>query len=140
MVGEHIRDGRAFHGNIFRLLKTGGTAFHFIPILFSPPFVLNKLLPETLSRKLVSLFFNRRNDAGIPIFPAYYSLCRGPSAGMRRIFREIGFRETEIHVFYGHGYFRKIPLLRRIDYLCSWWSARHDFFWLGSYAYIKAVK
>ena len=47
MLAEHVPDGYRFHSNLFELLKPGGVAFHFMPTLYSPPFVINRLLPET---------------------------------------------------------------------------------------------
>ena len=34
MVAEHIKDGKQFHQNVFRMLKPGGVAFHFFPTFF----------------------------------------------------------------------------------------------------------
>lgn len=77
MLAEHVPDGYRFHSNLFQLLKPGGIAFHFMPTLFSPSFVINKLLLETLSRTLLGFFFKQRNDEQVPKFPARYAMCRG---------------------------------------------------------------
>lgn len=140
MVAEHVRDGRAFHANIHRILKPGGVAFHFIPTLYTPPLVLNRLLPERLTHFLLGYFLPERKDEAIPKFPAYYSLCRGPSRRMRRIFHELGYQDFEIRMFYGHGYFSKFPVIRELDDWLTRWAANRDFFWLGTCAFLKVVK
>ena len=70
MLAEHVQDGYRFHSNVFSLLKPGGIAFHFMPTLYSPPFVINKILPEASSRLFLRAFFPNRSDDGIPKFPA----------------------------------------------------------------------
>lgn len=140
MVAEHVRDGRVFHQNIHRILKPGGVAFHFIPTLYSPPLVLNRLLPERLTHFLLGFFYPERGDEAIPKFPAYYSHCTGPGARMKRLFDEIGYRDLDMRMFYGHGYFSKFPGLRELDDWLSRWAANRDFFWLATCAFLKAVK
>ncbi len=140
MLAEHVPDGRKFHGNILKLLKPGGTAFHFMPILYAPPFVLNKLLPEDLSRRVLQAFFPRRTDDGIPKFPAHYSMCFGSSKKLVRLYKSIGYDEVDIRVFYGHDYFRRIPVVRELDDLLTRTACRLQIPQLAAYAYVKVVK
>ncbi|MFQ5773418.1 MAG: class I SAM-dependent methyltransferase [Kiloniellaceae bacterium] len=137
MLAEHVPDGDKFHANVFRLLKSGGTAFHFMPTLYAPPFVLNKLLPETLSRGIVRRFFGNRHDEGEPKFPARYSMCYGRSERLIRRYRSIGYAEVDIQTFYGHGYFDRIPVVRGLDRALARFAYRHDLTFLGAYAYVR---
>ena len=140
MLAEHVPDGRKFHGNILKLLKPGGIGFHFMPILYAPPFVINKLLPEDLSRRVLQAFFPKRNDDGIPKFPAHYSMCFGRSEKLIGLYKSIGYEDVDIRVFYGHDYFRKIPVIRELDDLLTRTACRFQISQLAAYAYVKAVK
>jgi len=136
---EHVRDGEAMHRNILSLLRPGGVAFHMAPTLFAPPFVINRLLPDKLSRKILYSFFphKRSNE---PKFPAYYSWCFGNRTKMERMFRRVGFREAEISTFYGHDYFDQIPIVRELDRAFSTLAARKDWSTYGSYAHLLVRK
>jgi SAM-dependent methyltransferase len=140
MLAEHVPDSYRFHSNLFQLLRPGGIGFHFMPTLYSPPFVINRLLPETLSRSLLGFFFKQRNDEQVPKFPARYSMCRGTTAGLIQRYKSIGYAEVDIRTFYGHGYFEKLPGLRELDHALSSMACRRGWTLLGSYAYVKLVK
>ena len=140
MLAEHVPDGYRFHSNVFSLLKPGGIAFHFMPTLYSPPFVINKILPERLSGWIVRAFFENRTEDGIPKFPAHYSMCYGKSARQIERYRSIGYADADIRTFYGHGYFLKIPVLRELDRALTNFAYHRGLTWLGSYAYVKLVK
>jgi SAM-dependent methyltransferase len=140
MLAEHVPDGYRFHSNLFQLLKPGGISFHFMPTLFSPPFVINKLLPETLNRSLLGFFFKERNNEQVPKFPARYSMCHGKTAGLIQRYKSIGYSEVDIRTFYGHGYFEKLPSIRELDHALSSMACRRGWTLLGSYAYVRLVK
>lgn len=140
MLAEHVPDGRRFHANILRLLKPGGVAFHFLPTLYAPPFVLNKLLPDSLTRPIVAALFPGRDDNGNPKFPAYYSMCSGRSERLIGKYRSIGYDRVDIRTFFGHDYFRRIPLLRELDRALSRFACGHDIHALGAYAYVRLTK
>ena len=53
-TAEHVPDGRLFHEHVFSMLRPGGHAVHLFPTLYSPPFVLNHVLPSALSERLLS--------------------------------------------------------------------------------------
>ncbi len=140
MLAEHVPDGHRFHSNVFLILKPGGIAFHFMPTLYSPPFVINKILPETLSRWFVQSFFKDRTEVGIPKFPARYSMCYGKSARLIERHKSIGYADADIRTFYGHGYFLKIPVLRELDRALTNFAYQRGLTLLGSYAYVSLVK
>jgi len=52
MLAEHVKDGELLHRNVYSLLNPGGFAVHFFPTLYAVPFLVNRLLPETLSALL----------------------------------------------------------------------------------------
>lgn len=137
-LAEHVPDGPAMHRNVFSVLREGGTAFHLIPTLYALPFVINKLLPEKLTHKLLEKLSPRR--AISPKFPAYYSACYANPGKMERLLRGIGYREVEVTPFYGHFYYEKIPGLKEIHEQFSALAASRDWTSLASYAYIRAVK
>lgn len=140
MLAEHVPDGRRFHANILRLLKPGGTAFHFLPTLYAPPFVLNKLLPESLTRPILRAFFPDRDDRGTPKFPAHYSMCTGRSERLIRRYQSIGYERVDVRTFFGHNYFTRVPLLRELDRALSRCAWRHEIHALGAYAYVRLTK
>jgi len=137
-LAEHVPDGVAMHRNVYRVLKSGGVAFHLIPTLYAFPFVLNKLAPERLTTPLLKILSPRR--AISPKFPAHYSACYGSPARMKAMLHEIGYQRVEVQTFYGHFYYEKIPLLRSIHRSFSALAARRNWHLLGSYAYIKAFQ
>ena len=136
---EHVRDGQAAHRNVLALLKPGGVAFHLAPTLYAAPFVLNRLLPEALSRAALHTFFPHRRSAK-PKFPAYYSWCFGNRAKMSGMLRNIGYRDFEIINFYGHNYFKKIPVVRAVDRAFSSLAERKDWSSFGSFVHMIARK
>lgn len=140
MLAEHVPDGYRFHSNVFALLKPGGVAFHFMPTLYSPPFVLNKMLPEFISGGILRAFFANRNQGEIPKFPARYSMCTGKSARQVRRLLSIGYADVDIRTFYGHNYFSKIPIVRELDEGLTRLAFKRGLTQLGAYAYVTLAK
>lgn len=137
-LAEHVKDGRAMHRNVYKVLKPGGVAFHLIPTLYALPFVINRLLPERIGQKVLDVLSPRREIS--PKFPAYYSQCYGDSRTMRRLFKDIGYERVEIRNFYGHFYYETIPGLRDIEAWFSKLAGRRQWSAVSSYAYIFAFK
>ncbi len=136
MVAEHVQDGASMHRNTFALLRQGGQAFHFFPTLYSPVFLVNWLLPERFANAVQNHFAPRRT----PKFPAYYSLCRGPTKKMIRTLAEFGFTVEEYRPFYGSTYFEQTSLLRIIDDGLGAWAARRNNPHLTSFAFLRLRK
>jgi SAM-dependent methyltransferase len=137
-LAEHVRDGKAMHRNVNKVLKPGGVAFHLIPTLYALPFVINKLLPERVGQKVLDTFSPRREIS--PKFPAHYSHCHGNTWAMRRMFEELGYNRVEIRNFYGHFYYENIPGLRDLEKWFSALASRKQWSSVCSYAYIFAYK
>ena len=135
MLAEHIHDGKVFHKNVYYLLKPGGIAVHFLPTLYSLPFVANKLIPERISSTLIDLFAPReRYQQGK--FPAYYSWCYGPTWPMLRMLRTIGFEIVEFRGLMGHSYFDRVPVIREFHRSLSRFMVMHPSPYLTSFAQV----
>lgn len=114
MVMEHIDDHKQAYKNIHALLAEGGIAIAFHPVLYASPFVINKMLPEQTARRLLRFFFPDRHDEGVPKFPAYYHGCV-VSERMRDEIKSLGFSKVWQVPFYGHNYYRNIPVLNKAE-------------------------
>lgn len=136
MLQEHVSSAEKCYRNIFRLLRPGGVALNFHPTLYAAPFVANYLIPSRLSAAILHIFGARLTDAEEPYpkFPARYSWCRA-SARIAGKLRAIGFSEIFIVPFYGHGYFRNIPLIRDVDDWIAKMAKERGARLLSSYAY-----
>lgn len=140
---EHLRDGAVFHRNVHRLLASNGLAIHLFPTLYSLPFVLNRLVPEWLSRPLLFLLQPHRKPS-YGKFPAYYSWCFGPLNKQVERLESVGYRVEQYVSFFGHsgavvngsGYFDRIPLLRSFHEWFAKQLLRHPVPWLSTFAFV----
>jgi hypothetical protein len=89
------------------MLRPGGTAVHLFPTLYTPPFLLNRLLTTDVSRGVLFRAFPSRHVK----FPAYYSWCRGPSVKQLRRLQAIGFSVEQYMGFFGHGFYARVKPL-----------------------------
>ena len=114
MLAEHVSDPYVFHRNVHRLLRPGGKAFHFFPTLYALPFVLNRVVPERLTRWVLAAVQSGREAEGEHgKFRAYYRWCRGPTRRQFERLEAVGFRVEEYVGFFGDGYFERLPPLQR---------------------------
>jgi SAM-dependent methyltransferase len=139
MVFEHVANAGLAYSNIFKMLKPAGICLNFHPVLYSPPFVANKLLPETLAAQLLRMINPLRRDDGIPKFPAYYDRCVINRRSYDAL-KAIGFSEVHQFPFYGHNYFVKIPGLRELDDALTKFARCKNMRSLASYAFTLCVK
>ncbi len=140
-VMEHVRDGRRAWENVARLLAPGGVALAFNPTLYSPVFVLNLVLPESLSGPLLRLFTPHRHDGEFPKFPAYYDLCRAKASLVEPALKNAGFREVLCVPFWGDiPYFRNVPGLREVSDAFSALAEAQDWRLVADYAYTVVRK
>lgn len=142
MLAEHISDPVMFHQNLHRLLRPGGVAFHFFPTLYSPPFVLNYLLPERLTAWMLAIIQAGREKSGRNAkFPAFYRWCRGPVPSQFARLESVGFKVRQYIGFFGHpGYYKKVPRIEKWHLALSAWLKRHPTPWLTSFAYVVLEK
>ena len=134
MVGEHIRDGETYHKNIFKALKPGGIAVHCMSCLGCLPFVANRILPDSVSGRLLQVF-NPRDEVQHGKFKAYYSWAFGPSRNMVNRFHSIGFEIVEYIGAFGHPYYaHRLHLLHQLEVMKSKLLLRHPIPQLCSYA------
>lgn len=135
MVFEHVEHPAQGYRNIVQLLAPGGILVNLVPTLYAAPFVINKLLPERLSARVLAWGFPHRNSHESPKFPAFYRWCTTTKRTKKKL-DSVGFRDSRIVPFYGHGYYAKIPILGKVAQ--HFWpvAERHDWRMLSTYAYI----
>lgn len=142
MLAEHVRNGEQMHRNVFRLLAPGGRAVHYFPTLYAPPFVLNRLLPESLTDHLLQWLEPGREKAGKKgKFPAYYSWCRGPTHRQLARLQGLGYKVDQYIGFFGHeSYYQRVPGLLALHRQLSGWLTRHPVPALTSACYVVLSK
>lgn len=139
MLAEHVSSGERFHRNVFDMLRAGGLAFHFFPTLYTFPFIINRIFPETLASSVLNLVRPRdRNKQGK--FPARYSWCFGPTKRQLARLEGIGYRIEEYTGFYGHGYYQHIPGIRKLHACWMDWLVEHPNPYLTSFAFVVLRK
>lgn len=134
MVFEHVEDNFSNLRNQLAILSPGGVAIHLHPVLYSLPFVLNRIIPERLTSSILSRADPIRNDDEIPKFPAHYDWCKATEKHRNRILG-IGFSEVLLVPFWGHSYYRKIPLLDKLNGAFTSEIARRDIRAMASFCY-----
>lgn len=136
-LAEHVEDGMIFHRNVLNLLEENGRAFHVFPTLYAPPFTINYLLPENFSSNLLLFFFPHREKQGkYGKFPAYYSWCRGPIKSQFKKFEQLGYSVEEYVGFYGHPYYKNLPLLQNLANSIANFLEKNPNPLLTTYAYV----
>lgn len=141
MVFEHVADVEKAWNNVHALLAPGGVALCFFPTLYAWPFVINHIIPETLSHKIVhALFPNRRDGGGDPKFPAVYDWCYGRESKLRPMLAKAGFSDIHVQPFWGQHYLARFPVLRNVDAALDRLLARLDWRLFTSYTYVIVRK
>ena len=137
MLCEHVRSGRTFHRNCHAALRPGGYAVHFFPAITALPFVLNRLLPSSLSERVLERSFPARKRGGkYGKFPARYSWCWGPTARQLNRYRSVGFEVVACDVGIGHGYYQRIPGLRSLERAKASLLLKHPTPWQAAYVVV----
>lgn len=139
MFAEHVTDGRKMHENALRMLKDGGVAFHFMPKLYASPFVVNRLVPERLTRwMLIKIQPHRATEH--PKFPAIYSWCRGTTKSMQRKIKSVGYSEVIVVPFFGHHYFDKLPGLKQLERMTRRICIKYQITFFSTVVFVFAKK
>jgi SAM-dependent methyltransferase len=139
MVAEHVKDGHRYYSNIYKLLRPGGISAHCFSTLWALPFAVNRIVPESVATVALD-FFSPRDRHRHDKFPAYYSWGRGPSKAMIQRFQCLGFEIVRYTGFFGHPYYRRLPLLDQFEAWKSRQLIRHPIPQLCSYATIVIRK
>jgi SAM-dependent methyltransferase len=139
MVMEHVPSYRRAYRNMAALLKPGGLAIAFHPTLYALPYVVNRIVPESVSAPILRLVSPDRTRDCVPKHPAFYSGCV-ISKTVRDTIRDIGFSEVQQVPFYSHHYYDRIPLVRDIHYRFSDMAAALKLTALSSFCYTVASK
>jgi SAM-dependent methyltransferase len=139
MVFEHLPDVKQAYQNIYEILSPGGICLNFHPTLFSPPFVINYLMPVTSAEQLLRKLSPGRNHDEHPKFPANYDRC-WVSRSFRDALRVMGYRKVWQLPFWSHEYFVKFPGFRECDWVINKIAERANWTSLASYCYTIVVK
>jgi 2-polyprenyl-3-methyl-5-hydroxy-6-metoxy-1,4-benzoquinol methylase len=115
-IAEHVPDPAAFHATVHALLRPGGHAVHVFPTLYEPAFVLNLLIPEAVVERVLRRVQPGRESHGSHAkFRAYYRWCRGPTRRQLARLQAAGFEIVAYTGYFGHGYFRRLPPVDRVQ-------------------------
>jgi SAM-dependent methyltransferase len=137
MLCEHVRSGATFHRNCHAALRPGGHAVHFFPAATALPFAANRLLPAGASERILETLFPARKRGGIyEKFPAYYRWCWGPTGPQIARYRSVGFEVESCDVGIGHGYYERLPGLRRLEHIKTEIVLRHPTPWLAAFVLV----
>ncbi len=101
-VLEHVADTRVAIGNLAAALAEGGVMAHFMPCRNAPFALLNRLLGERLSQRLLWSVYPE--TVGIAGFPAFYRNCI-PSR-MAALLLDSGIEPLEVKPYFASEYLR----------------------------------
>jgi hypothetical protein len=104
------------------------------------PFAANRLLPEPLADLALGIVSPRKDRYRHEKFPAYYSWSRGPSKAALQRFQSLGFEVLRYSGYFGHAYYKSLPLLDRLERWKSEQLLRHPIPHLCSYATVLLRK
>jgi hypothetical protein len=139
MAGEHITDAKTFHMNIFNILNNNGISFHCFSTLYALPFLINKIVPTGLSEFILDKI-SPRDKHFHGKFKAYYDWSRGPLKKIILQFERIGFEVIEYIGYFGHNYYKKFPVLNKLEEIKSKLLLKFPIPILTSYSYIILKK
>lgn len=95
-VLEHLKDVEVFVENAETILKPGGYMVHRIPNKFSPFSLINRLLPNRVTRKLLEIVWP--GSCGTVGYRAYYNYC-SPHA-FSKLLKKYNFDVVKMKVGY----------------------------------------
>lgn len=140
MAAEHFYSGKIFHKNLYKILKPGGISVHCFSTLYALPFLINKLIPQIVSKYLLKILA-QRDEFQHGKFKAYYRWCRGPSKKMICNFENLGYEIINYTGYFGHYYYvNKFPILNRLEKKKRKFLLKHPTAHLTSYALIILKK
>ncbi|HEY2771433.1 MAG TPA: methyltransferase domain-containing protein [Solirubrobacteraceae bacterium] len=135
VLAEHVRDARQFHVNVRRLLRPGGIAMHFFPTLWWPPFVANRILPESLAERILLKIEPWREKSGrAGKFPAFYHWCFGPTNRQVANLLSTGFAVEHCVAYFGENSHAPGRLLTSLNDRWTRYMLSHPNYHFTSYA------
>jgi SAM-dependent methyltransferase len=138
-VAEHVHSGELLHRNVLQALKPGGVALHYFPTLYCVPFIVNRIVPETLGSRMLDVAFPRDRTREEK-FPARYSWTRGPTNRQLERLHSVGFEVLEYTAGFGHDYYRRIPILRDVAERWFRMAERNEWYAFSSFAIVVLRK
>lgn len=96
MVIEHVPDLENFAQSVYRTLAPAGRTVHLFAARYSIFAILNRLLPDSLSRRV--LFALRPESVEVGGFPTFYDHTHAKAA--KSVFERAGMINVEIEVSY----------------------------------------
>jgi SAM-dependent methyltransferase len=97
-VVEHIHDNAVFFRNCASVLGPGGVMIHAFSRRFAPFALMNQLLPNRLTRRLIHDLHPYWREEGNYFFSAFYNRCH--FAAMKSLLRRNGFWNGEFILLY----------------------------------------
>jgi len=97
-VVEHLRDNAAFFANCARVLRPGGVMLHAFPGRFAPFALMNRALPNRLSRHLVGYLHPEWLEEDNYGFLAFYDRCY--FSAIKDLLDTNGFTNTRFNLLY----------------------------------------
>ncbi|MBX7259232.1 MAG: class I SAM-dependent methyltransferase [Candidatus Hydrogenedentes bacterium] len=100
-VVEHMMDVNHFLEESYRVMEPGGVCIHFFPSSNSPFALVNRALPNSLTKKLIHAIYEE--SKGICGFPAHYDQCT--YSKFRRAAVNKGFEIEEVFCGYHQSHY-----------------------------------
>jgi SAM-dependent methyltransferase len=97
-VVEHIRDNAAFFANCARVLRPHGVMVHAFSGKFAPFALMNQLLPNRLTCRLIDYLHPEWREEGNYGFPAFYDHCH--FSAVKDLLDRDGFTNTRFDFLY----------------------------------------
>lgn len=112
-VLEHVGDVGQALVNSTRLLSPVGVALHFYPTLYALPFLVNRLLPEDLSLRVLRLVAPR-DELARPKFPAKYDRCKTTRRAEAKLAVLAPDHRVTLVPYWDHEYFARIGPIDKV--------------------------
>lgn len=114
MLLEHIPNPKYFHLACYKMLNQEGLALHFFATKYSISSILNRILPEKISRRILFSIQKRKWETEGK-FPAYYRWCMGPTNLQIRKFQELKFEIKYYTGYIGSSYLMFVSVAKYFE-------------------------
>ncbi len=134
-VLEHVGDVEQALVNSTRLLSPTGVALHFYPTLYALPFLVNRLLPEDLSLRVLRLVAPR-DEMARPKFPAKYDCCKSTHRTEAQLAGLVPGHQVTLVPYWDHEYFARVGPIDRLATRLHAMAKARDLRWLSAYCWM----